>query len=168
MEFEVEKLIKLMEAKKQLTQALSNIRCDNRLFMKTNQREKGKSYASSEEMLASLQAPFREHGIHVQMLASDLKDSKVVCAFSATHLESSETLVYSHAASASSPTGTITPDSVEAAKTRCIGTFIRGLTMVPKLAPNQIQHAADTIKAQKRLSQANEQIRANIEEKANG
>lgn len=167
MEFDIEKLIKLMEAKTKLIEALSKVRCDNKLFMKTNQREKGKSYASSEEMLASLQTPFRDHGIHVQMLASDLKDSKVICAFSATHLESSETLVYSHAASASSPTGAITPDSVEAAKTRCIGTFIRGLTMVPKLAPNQMQHTKETINAQKRLSQVNEQIKAKIKERAN-
>ena len=166
MEFEIEKLIKLIESKSKLISALSMVKLDNKIFVKSNQREKGKSYASSEEMLASLQTPFNEHGIHVQMLASSLKDASVVCAFAATHLESGETLIYTHAASATSATGTIAPDSVEAAKTRCIGTFARGITMVPKLSPSQMQHTKETIDYQKKISQANEQIKHRILEQA--
>ena len=106
MQIDIDQLVKQIEGKKELLQALANVKLDNSLFLKDETRERGINFAGSDKMLASVQKPFMDHGVHIQQIASDykhteaeyqalkglkgdrnVKDSKVSCMFTATHLK---------------------------------------------------------------------------------
>lgn len=169
-------LSRQIESKKNLLHALFKVREDNSLFIKDDQREKGKEYSSSEKLLASIQKPLNVHGVLVEMIESkcfidrsyesikayqgekSIKDCKARCVFAATHIDSGETLVYAHESVGVADGQTTAADAVEAAKTRCIGSFVRGLMMVPKLSRNDFDKTKDTLDMQKRISDINKKI----------
>lgn len=175
MENELKNIADSLKDKTNLLRALARIRQSNKVFLKNLQRERGKTFASSEEMLAAIQKPLSDQGVFIQMIGSNfneseyksfgqrnVKDTKVSCIFSATHLESGESLVYGHSSAGVTDNGVSTADAVEAGKTRCIGSFIRGLILAPKLSMQQLEHAKSTISTQKQISNVNAQIQKRI------
>ena len=185
MQIDIEQLVKQVEGKQDLLNALAKVKLDNTLFLKDDEREKGKKYAGSDKMLASVQKPFVEHGVHIQQIASDcrhtegeyqtlksgnsareVKNAKVSCIFTATHLKTGQSMVYIYSTAAVADNSTSMKDAVSGAITTCIGNFIRGLVLVPKLSRSDLGSTKETVNAQHQIAQANKEIRAKLEAKA--
>jgi hypothetical protein len=72
-------------------------------------------------------------------------------------------MVYVHSTAAVADNSTNMKDAVAKAVTTCIGTFVRGLVLVPKLSRNELGSTKETVNAQHQIARANQEITAKLQ-----